>query len=916
MAFVILSGFIFSDYTLVRSGDAFHQHYKALMYFSSYAREFFANLFTQHRFVIPQWDFEVGLGSDVISTFAYYSLGDPFNYLSVFVPTEYIHYYYQFMIVFRLYCAGLAFSYLCFQTGKRNVFAVLTGAVSYCFGAYAVYAGLKHPYFVNPMVWLPLIVLGVERILKGKSVLLFVFMVALAEFSNFYFFYMLVILTVVYVLIRLVTVYKTDIKGMVAPFIKIALSSVLAVSMGAVLFLPVVFAFLGDKRSASENMYQLFYGFSYYKTLFRSFITSETPGAWLRPGMSILFLPSVAVLFTQRKKNTHLKLSLATTLIFMIFPIFGVIFNGLSYVCNRWCFAFCLVASYIVVTCWNKLLSAGKKELTAVSGMSVVVTVIALLTVKKISLQIIIPCLLLALVPLILFVAYKKKDKINIKALQVVFSLLAVVSIFVYSYYLISPDGSDYISEFSVSKRFDEVSYTTNNKMLSAAEAEQEDSDFWRYTGRDLATNASFIDGLKSTQFYWSLSNGNISAFRNEMNVSENTPYFYDGFDARTVLNTLSSVKYFVNTVKSNTLVPYGYEKTEIKGVWKNKFELPFGYTYDEYITEAEFDSLENSIDKETAMLESVVLENEVDALRRSEITTTSIKLDYEINCRSKYVTKQGNSFVVTKNGARVDFIFEPVKKSETYFSVMNLDYVGTNPYDLYSDNEAVDPDNLFSFENLGEKAAKKISGKKNTWQQNRKLEIKLAGQIQSGKSFANRFIYYTPNASFYANRKSFDINMGYTKKGMTKITITFPYTGTYSFDELNIIAQPMTEYAENVNELKAETLNNLELDYNTVKGDISLSRSKLLCMSVPYSNGWTAYVNGEKAELMRVNGMYSGLLLPEGDHEIELRYSTPGLKIGAIISLLGLAIFLALVYYYSRIRKNPDFKKSKKEGC
>ena len=149
---VILGIFVTNRTSLIMKVDAFYQHHKALTYFAKYIREIIITLFSEHRLVLPQWDFEVGMGSDIISTFSYYSFGDPFNYLSFLVPTKYMHIYYHVMIVVRYYCAGLSFSYLCFKTGHKQRLAVLTGAITYVFSAYALRSGLAHPFFINPLI--------------------------------------------------------------------------------------------------------------------------------------------------------------------------------------------------------------------------------------------------------------------------------------------------------------------------------------------------------------------------------------------------------------------------------------------------------------------------------------------------------------------------------------------------------------------------------------------------------------------------------------------------------------------------------------------------------------------------------------------------------------------------------------------
>jgi uncharacterized membrane protein YfhO len=64
------------------------------------------------------------------------------------------------------------------------------------------------------------------------------------------------------------------------------------------------------------------------------------------------------------------------------------------------------------------------------------------------------------------------------------------------------------------------------------------------------------------------------------------------------------------------------------------------------------------------------------------------------------------------------------------------------------------------------------------------------------------------------------------------------------------------------------------------------------MVFSIPYSKGWTAYVNGKKTKLLRANTMFMALPLKAGFYNIELRYFTPGLKVGIILSILGFLLF------------------------
>ncbi len=91
-----------------------------------------------------------------------------------------------------------------------------------------------------------------------------------------------------------------------------------------------------------------------------------------------------------------------------------------------------------------------------------------------------------------------------------------------------------------------------------------------------------------------------------------------------------------------------------------------------------------------------------------------------------------------------------------------------------------------------------------------------------------------------------------------------------------------------------------------------NLEKDNLVFFSVPYSEGFTAFVDGEEQEIEKVFGGLMAVYVPEGDHSIEFKYETPGLKEGLIITIICscvIAVYgvIAVILY----RKN---KKQKAE--
>ena len=240
----------------------------------------------------------------------------------------------------------------------------------------------------------------------------------------------------------------------------------------------------------------------------------------------------------------------------------------------------------------------------------------------------------------------------------------------------------------------------------------------------------------------------------------------------------------------------------------------------------------------------------------------------------------------------------------------------------LYSDDTSVDLLNLYTEEKwnaLSEAEQKKEERAEKYWSEPIETVIPVTSVNEDGKTTLKRLSYRTPRYTWYAGRHDFIINMCYDKMAKKAITITFPERGIYSFDEMKIICQPMEHYADQVSALRSCVLENIDLHNdngahatNEVTGSISLDKAKILCLTVPYSSGWKAYVDGEEQEILQANTIFMALSLSAGNHDIRLVYRMPGMNTGIMISCAGI-LCLCLVILYRRKYKKLDLEETKK---
>ncbi|MEE1279649.1 MAG: YfhO family protein [Oscillospiraceae bacterium] len=98
-------------------------------------------------------------------------------------------------------------------------------------------------------------------------------------------------------------------------------------------------------------------------------------------------------------------------------------------------------------------------------------------------------------------------------------------------------------------------------------------------------------------------------------------------------------------------------------------------------------------------------------------------------------------------------------------------------------------------------------------------------------------------------------------------------------------------------------------------ESSITLDKPNLVFYSVPYDDGWSATVNGKKVDLERVNSGFVAVLCDAGENEIVFTYTTPGLYVGIIISIISFVLllgYLIIVLLYRKkhpigVQSEPD---------
>ena len=264
---------------------------------------------------------------------------------------------------------------------------------------------------------------------------------------------------------------------------------------------------------------------------------------------------------------------------------------------------------------------------------------------------------------------------------------------------------------------------------------------------------------------------------------------------------------------------------------------IPMGFTYNNYVTREEFDKL-NPMEKESQLMDAVVLEETVEG-------DSTAPGDYE--------------------NERVPFeadISTDKKNIRVYF-----------PYEKYMAAYEERDGEIYIY-------IEELHGNADVYVGNKEIRIK-----------DESYLYYTGIEEYW-------FNLTEIKRNSRGYYFDIKIEGETDFDKskLSIYWHPINY--EGLAERQKKTMSSVKIETNKIIGTVNCEDNEYLFLSVPYSNGWTAYVDGDQVNILRANIGFMTIPLEKGKHEIVLSYVTPGLKEGVGCALVSAMVILFIFIY------------------
>ena len=110
--------------------------------------------------------------------------------------------------------------------------------------------------------------------------------------------------------------------------------------------------------------------------------------------------------------------------------------------------------------------------------------------------------------------------------------------------------------------------------------------------------------------------------------------------------------------------------------------------------------------------------------------------------------------------------------------------------------------------------------------------------------------------------------------------------------------------YTQDCADRRAHSCSVFQMNNAGFHAEITLDKANLVFFSVPYDDGFTAYVNGEKTDILRVDEGLMAVLCPAGASSIDFVYQAAGLSASRVVTAVAIPVWVVYVAYFVRRKR------------
>lgn len=731
------------------------------------------------------------MGGNYWGIFTYY-ISSPLSFITLFFSVENMPVAIEIFTVLKIGLCGVSFFIYSSYLMKRNTelfsqmriqILLVVLSLCYAFMSYNMVYSLSLMW-LDGVILLPLILLGVEKILDGKKGIFYFIVLSMLLISNYYTGYMVGLYTGMYMLFRIfTTITKETWKDSLWKVLRFAILSLLSIGAAA----PVIFGSWKDltqgKLAAGGTEYSLDFSQTNFSSIgdligkytngnYDSITNSGLPAIYC--GYLVLVL--AIVFFFLRKIRLPEKIGMLIVIGILSASLFYTSLDTAwhGFQVPNWFpyrYAFLFSFTLIYMAC-RALISMPEK--------------------------------------------IGKQDKWK-KPVEIIGAalLLVLVSVEMESNAVKLLAGLDGEFAYVQTERYEEI--VDRTKPLVDGIKEKDDGLYRINQGFEFSKNDAMLFGYHGMTHYSSTYNAAVNSLTPRLGISQG--YFWNsGYGSNAMLDSLFSVKYIL----ADRTVPASYTKINDseKGTaaYANPLALPIAYA-------------------------------------SSPLTMTP-----EVSDISPFTNQ--NRFLQAIAGTQDSYF------SALEYRISQNGYVWNYEFTAGSDN----PVYLY--------------------------------MRADGTSYANVFVNDAFVGNYFSNEANGTLFLGNFTQGENVDVRVEAGEG----EAVNLLYGEISELHMDLLSPVLENLgkNGMQVERNkggSLSGKINLAEGQKIMTSIPYDEGWSVWIDGEKAETEKFAETFMVIKCPAGEHEVRLSYTSPGVAAGIIVSVVS--VIIALLYFCSeRLRQ------------
>lgn len=857
----------FAKHTILRM-DLYHQY--GPLFSELYDRIF------SHGSLAYSWT--SGLGSCFLGNYFNY-LSSPIGAIVVFFGHKHVPEAIAAMILIKVALASATFTYYINRSLKsRTVMGVGFGML-YAFCAY-VLAYYWNVMWLDAVVLLPIILLGIEKIIDSGKIRTYSIALALSMFSNYYMSFMLCMFSVCYFFYYLIIkTQKGEIispeyayahpKGLVHKFknsrfwhscFLFGIGSLLAGGLIAFALLPTYKVLQNCSATSGnfpEDVKTYFTFFDFFANHIGSLTTTiRSSGDDVLPNVycgviTLILAPLYFFTKSISKKEKFVTLGL----LMMFFASFNInylnfIWHGLHFPNDlpyRFSFMYSFILLVMAYKAFLRLNEFTSRQIGA-TGLALVAFIFIVQDIQSKNVTSSSVILSLALIVIYVLMLTMLKDK-----KYSVYAVSFLLCVCFCSEAIICDTASmpNSVTRESYEGDYDEFRVVKDH--LDTIEQEE----FYRMELTNLRTrmdNSWF--GYNGVSVFSSMAYESLSALEDKLGLMSNKINSYTYNPQTPVYNMMHALKYIVNNDTVDVLNEKYYKKITENGkftAYQNKYYLPLGFCVDNDIGNWEYDNQNpffvqaDFFRRATGINDELFKKLPISYVNYSNTEPFTESLDL-------------NKFKFTKTDksenaeASASFFYKPEKDGNVYIF---FDVEGGNSKNVTINSEL--------------------------------------GTVSRGASH------------------SCLLDTGFHKAGET-VTVNIPFEKESGY--VTIYAYTMNEavFEKGYNKLSKNTMQITKFDDTAIDAKFTANNNCVLYTSIPYDTGWKITIDGKEVSKKSMIALGDGLTaikVKKGNHEINFTYHVPGMSTG--IKITGFTVVMFLLWLAVSLLRKRSKKSANK---